>query len=95
MKLTIEKTVTEEIEISVPCYRKYGGSYYHVTDTGVLEVANSQITYWENTGGLNNVYKTRVREAFRGTEITEAEFEGKYNEVIASFKETNQLTVAV
>lgn len=95
MKLTIEKTVTEEIEIAVPCYRKKGGDYYHVTDAAVLNVRDNQITLWQNYSFNDTAYKGHVKMAFSGSEITEHEFEEKYNEVIASFKINNPLTVAV
>ena len=95
MKLTVEKTVTEEIEIAVPCYRKIGGRFYHVTETSVLDVGSCQITLWEKDNFGSTSFNNRVKSAFAGTEITESEFDEKYNEVIASFKVNNSLTIAV
>ena len=95
MKLSIEKTVTEEIEIAVPCYRKRNGDYFHITEQRVLNVRDNQITHWQKDGYGDITYKSQVKQAFAGTEITEAEFEEKYNEVVASFRVNNSLTVAV
>ena len=78
MKISVEKKVSEEIELETPAFFKnHYGSYIKVTDVCVIQVFDTLIQAVIKSRGAA-YFNLSVLEATQGTAIPETEFNEKY-----------------
>jgi len=84
MKLTrvIQPAITEEVEITFPVYRANNDMFYYklVNDKNVTQVTINQHAYYQGIENMKNIPDMAFNET--SIEITEAEFEAKFNECV-------------
>ena len=84
MKITrvLQPALTEEVEITFPVYRANNDMFYYklVNEKNVTQVTIHKHAYYQSIENMKNVPDMAYNDT--SIEITEAEFEAKFNEAV-------------